>query len=146
MTEHEHDGVKIVAYRFPENKPLRRRPGRPAVQLRAVLRGRRRRVRAGDDRSNSARSSITELKKPQKREAEHGGVARPGYAAGAADALAALADPLVTDAVLGAAIGLAEARKEVAELVAFVKTLGTARVELDVTDKEYRLDVVWEIK
>jgi hypothetical protein len=46
---------------------------------------------------------------------------------------------------LSRGIGLADARKEVAELVAFVRTLGTARIELDVTAKEYRLDAVWEI-
>ena len=64
----------------------------------------------------------------------------------AADALVGFSDPLVTDAVLGRGIGLVEARKEVAELVAFVRTLGTVTVELDVTDHEYRVDVVWEIK
>ncbi len=68
------------------------------------------------------------------------------YAKGAAEALAGFSDPLITDAVLGRGIGLADARKEIADLVAFVKTLGTGRVELDVTDKEYRLDVVWEFK
>ena len=66
-------------------------------------------------------------------------------AAGGADILAALADPLVTDAVLSRGIGLSEARMEVAELVAFVRTLGTARIELDVTATEYRLDAVWEL-
>jgi hypothetical protein len=30
--------------------------------------------------------------------------------------------------------------------VEFVRTLGTARIELDVTAKEYRLDVVWELE
>jgi hypothetical protein len=68
------------------------------------------------------------------------------HAAGAADVLAGLADPLVTDSVLSRGIGLSDARKEVAELVAFVRTLGTARIELDMTATEYRLDAVWELK
>jgi len=31
-------------------------------------------------------------------------------------------------------------------LVAWVKTLGTFRGEIDITDKEYKLDLVWELK
>jgi glycine/D-amino acid oxidase-like deaminating enzyme len=89
---------------------------------------------------------VTEMRATKKVEG-HAAVWRGrAHAAGAADVLSALADPLVTDSVLSRGIGLADARKEVAELVAFVRTLGTARIELDVTAKEYRLDAVWELK
>jgi hypothetical protein len=89
---------------------------------------------------------VTELKKPGSRKSSAAVLRGTLSAAGAADVLAGLSDPLVTESVLSRGIGLADARKEVAELIAFVRTLGAGRVELDLTDREYRLDVVWELK
>jgi hypothetical protein len=66
------------------------------------------------------------------------------YAAGGAAALASLPEPLITDAVLEQGVGIEAARKQVDELAAWLRTLGTARVEVDERDTEYRFDVVWE--
>ena len=52
----------------------------------------------------------------------------------------------MTDAILGQGVGIEDARKQVAELVKWLRTLGTARVEIDERDTEYRLDVVWANK
>ena len=68
------------------------------------------------------------------------------YADGAADILANLAEPLITDAILGEGVGLDEARKQVADLAAYVRTLGTIRIEIDERDTSYNVDVVWELK
>ena len=144
MTEHEHEGVKLVAYRVPEGKPLAEDPDGVRFNFEPCF------AVVGDEfvlasTVELGKKLITELKKPQSGK-PHSAVLRGRLSAKAgADAIAGFTDPLVTDAVLGRGATLAEARKEVAELVAFVRTLGTATVELDVTDKEYRVDVVWAL-
>ena len=145
MTEHEHQGVKLVAYRVPEGKPLAEDPDGIRFNFEPCF------AVVGDEfvlatTVELGKKLITELKKPQSGKS-HSAVLRGRLSAKAgADAIAGFTDPLVTDSVLGRGATLAEARKEVADLVAFVRTLGTATVELDVTDKEYRVDVVWAIK
>jgi len=69
-----------------------------------------------------------------------------GYAAGAADALAGVPEPFITDAVLRSGIGLADARKQVEALTAWVRGLGTARAELEIARDTYRADFIWEPK
>jgi hypothetical protein len=144
MTEHEHEGVKLTAYRVPENKPLADDPDGIRYNFEPCF------ATVGDEivlatTVELGKKLITELKKPQSGKT-HSAVLRGKLSAKAgADAVAGFTDPLVTDAVLGRGIGLVEARKEVADLVAFVRTLGTATVELDVTDTEYRVDVVWTL-
>jgi hypothetical protein len=143
-SEHEHEGVTLVAYRFPENKPLAEDPDGLRFNFEPCF------AVVGDELVVAStlelgKKLVTELKKPRAGDASAAVLRGKGYAKGAADVLAGLADPLVTDAILRRGIGLADARKEVADLVAFVRTLGTARVELDIAEKEYRLDVVWEV-
>jgi hypothetical protein len=85
---------------------------------------------------------ITELKKPRQT----GGAAvwkGKVTAASGAETLAGLTDPLITDAVLGRGVGLTEARKEIADLIGWVRTLGTGQLEIDITNTEWRMDVVW---
>ena len=144
VREHEHEGVTLVTYRFQENKPIPEDPDGLRFNFEpcyAVM---------GDELVMAStlelgKKLVTELKKPQKGQPSTAVLRGTAYAKGAAEALAGFSDPLITDAVLGRGIGLADARNEIADLVAFVRTLGTARVELDMTEKEYRLDVVWEI-
>ena len=57
-----------------------------------------------------------------------------------------LGEPLITDAILREGVGLDEARKQVADLAAYVRTLGTVRLEIDEQDTSYNVDVVWEYK
>jgi hypothetical protein len=143
--EHEHEGVTIVAYRFQESKPIPEDPDGLRFNFEPCF------ASVGDELMVAStlelgKKLVTELKKPRNGQSSTAVLRGAASASGAADVLAGLSDPLITDAVLGRGIGLAEARKEIAELVNFVKTLGTGRVELDVTDKEYRLDLVWELK
>jgi hypothetical protein len=141
MSEHQHDGVTLTAYRFPENKPLADDPDGVRFNFEpcfAVIGG----ELVVASTVELGKKLVTEVKKGAGKggPAVLRGVFRSGAAA---DALAGFTDPLVTDAVLARGVGLAAARKEVADLVAFAKTLGTVTVEIDVTDKEYRADVVW---
>jgi hypothetical protein len=139
--EREHEGVKIVGYRFGETKPLPDDPENVRFNFEPCF------AVVGDEFVAAStfevcKKLITELKKPR-------GESSPlvwrnkVYATGAAAALAALPDPLVTDAILGQGVGIEAARKQVAGLVAWVRTLGGVRVQIDARDTEYRLDVVW---
>jgi hypothetical protein len=143
MTELTHEGVGIVAYRFPENKDLADDPEGIRYNLEPCF-------AVVNDRLVAAttvelcKKLITALKNG-RAEKPRAAVLRGRFSAtGAAQALAALPDPAVTDAILSRGIGLDDARKDVAALVAWVKTLGAVRVELDIAEKEYRFDLVWE--
>jgi hypothetical protein len=144
MTEHEHEGVKLVAYRVPEDKPLPQDPDGIRFNFEPCF------AVVGDEivlatTVELGKKLITELKKPQSNK-PHSAVLRGKLSAKAgAETLSGFTDPLVTNAVLGRGIGLTAARQEIADLVAFVKSLGTLTVELDVTEKEYRVDVVWTL-
>jgi hypothetical protein len=143
--EETHDGVKIVGYRFPEDKPLANDPGGLRFNFEPCF------AVVGDQ--FIAASTIAMCKKTiaeVKRTAEKSGGAAVwracAYAVGAASALASLPEPLITDAILEQGVGIEEARKQVNELVAWLRTLGTARIEIDERDTEYQFDVVWEYK
>jgi hypothetical protein len=143
--EQDFDGVKIVGYRFNEAKPLDGDPENTRFNFEPCF------AIVGDEFISATtfevcKKLITEVKRTAKLPGSDAVWRNRGYAAGAADALAALPDPLVTDAILGQGVGIEVARKQVAELVKWLRTLGTARVEIDERDTEYRLDVVWTNK
>jgi hypothetical protein len=141
----EHDGVKITAYRFREDKPLPDDPDGLRFNFEPCF------AAVGDQ--FIAASTIEVCKKliaEVKRTAGQAGSPAvwraKAYAAPAGDALYAVPDPLVTDAVLRSGAGLADARRQVDALAAWVRTLGTARVEIDEAATEYRFDIVWEYR
>jgi hypothetical protein len=145
MTELKHEGVGIVSYRFPENKELADDPEGIRFNFEPCF-------AIVDDQLVVAstvelcKKLITELKGAETKPSANAVIRGKLSAKGAADFLAALPEPLITDAILSRGVGLEEARKEVAALVAWVKALGTGRIELDIAEKEYRLDLVWELK
>jgi len=145
MTELEHEGVPLVVYRFPENKSLADDPDGLRFNFEPCF------AVVGDELVLAStvevgKKLITELKKPRTSQPTTTLLKGRFNAANAGQTLGELADALTTDSVLTRGIGLADARKETADLVAFVKTLGTVAVELDITESEYRVDVVWNIK
>jgi hypothetical protein len=140
--EETHDGVKIAGWRFPENKPLDADPDGLRFNFEPCF------AVVGDQfvaasTFDVCKKVIAEVKRTADKPASPLVWQARGYAAGAADALKLLPDPLVTDAVLSQGVGIEEGRQQVAALAAWVRTLGTARVEIDERAKEYRLDVVW---
>ncbi|MBP3959655.1 hypothetical protein J8F10_30790 [Gemmata sp. G18] len=144
MLEHKHEGVTIVAYRFPENKERADDPDGVRFNFEPCF------AVVGDElvvatTVELCKKLITELKSPQKDQPSAAVVRGRFSTKAAADALAAIPDPLVTDAILSRGIGLEDARKEVASLVAWVKSLGTVRGELDITETEYKFDLVWDL-
>lgn len=144
MSSHRHEGVEIVAYRFAESKELADDPDGLRFNFEPCF------AVVGDELMVAStlelgKKLVTELKSPKGKGSA--AVIRGKFSAvGAADALAGLPEPLITDAILARGVGLEQARKEVADLVAWVKALGTVGVELDITEKQYKLDLVWELK
>jgi hypothetical protein len=146
MTEETHDGVAVVSYRFPENKPLDADPTNlrfSFVPAFAVV---------GDSlvvasSPRLVKDLIPELRKPADRAACEAAVWRGKvYGAGAATALKARPEAVITDAVLGQGIGLDAAKKQVDELAKFLTTLGTLGVRIDHTAEAFRFDVEWKTK
>jgi hypothetical protein len=145
MAEEEHDGVKIVAYRFPEDRPFPDDPGNLRFNFEPCF------AVVGDQFIAASsievcKKLIAEVRRTEKQAGSRAVWRACGYAAGAADGLAALPDPLVTEAVLREGVGIEEARGEVDALVSWLRTLGTVRIEIDEQDTEYQFDVVWEYK
>ncbi|MBN9520415.1 hypothetical protein J0H58_18115, partial [bacterium] len=145
MTETTHDGVKIVAWRFPENKALPDDPDGLRFNFEPCF------AVVGDSLVVASTVEVCQKLIPEvKRTAAlpgHAAVWRAkGYAASAADAIAAVPEPFITDTVLRTSTGLADARRQVEALTAWVRTLGTARVEYDVGRDALWADVVWEPK
>jgi hypothetical protein len=144
LKEHAHEGVTITAYRFPEDKELaddadgERFNYEPCFAL------------VGDElvvatTVELCKKLVTELKSPRPGAKTDPAVIRGTFSArGLGDALAAQPEPSVTDAILARGIGLEAARKEVAAQAAWLKSLGTVRLELDIAEKEYKLDLVWK--
>ncbi|HEV3386453.1 MAG TPA: hypothetical protein VG097_16640 [Gemmata sp.] len=139
--EVQHEGITINGYRFDEGKTVPDDSQGDRFNFEPCF------AIVGDEMMMAStielgKKLITELKKPRQSGSAAVWKSRVSAASGA-DTLAGLTDPLITDAVLGRGVGLTEARKEIADLIAFVRTLGTAQIEIDITATEYRLDLVW---
>ena len=89
---------------------------------------------------------VTALKSPKKEKGSPAEIRGKFSAKGGADFAKELAEPFITDAILGRGVGLDEAKREFADLLAWAKSLGTVQIELDIAAKQYKLDVVWEWK
>jgi hypothetical protein len=139
--EVQFEGTTIVGYRFPENKELADDPQGIRYNFEPCF------ARVGDElivasTIELAKKLVAELKKPRRQPST--AVWRGQVSAGnGAAVISAEPDALITDSVLSRGVGLAEARKDVAKLVDWVRTLGVVRIEIDLTASEYRLDIVW---
>jgi hypothetical protein len=88
---------------------------------------------------------IPELMKPSA--AGHPAVWRNKlYAAGGAAFLAAHPEPAITETILGQGVGLAEAKKQVADLTRWLATLGTAGVEIEHGADAVTIAAEWKLK
>ena len=145
MKEYTHEGEKIVAYRFPEDKGLEgdaegiRFNAEPCFAM------------VGDELVVAStvelcKKIVTALKSPKKEKGSPAEIRGKFSAKGGADFAKELAEPFITDAILGRGVGLDEAKREFADLLAWAKSLGTVQIELDIAAKQYKLDVVWEWK
>jgi hypothetical protein len=143
--EEAHDGVTIVGYRFPENKTLEADADGLRFNFEPCF------AVVGDQfvaasTIGMCKKMIDEVRRTAGKPGSPAVWRARAYAEGAAAGVAALPEPQIAEAVLTQGIGIEEARKQVADLTAWLRTLGTARVEIDERDTEYRFDVVWEYK
>ena len=143
--EDTHAGVKIVGYRFPENKPLADDPDGLRFNFEPCF------AVVGDQFVAAStiamcKKTIDEVKRTADQPASAAVWRGQGYADGVAAAVAGLPEPQITEAVLTQGVGIEDARKQIAALTTWLRTLGTARVEIDERAAEYRFDGVWEHK
>ena len=68
------------------------------------------------------------------------------YAKGAGELLNASPEQLLTQTILSQAIPEAEAKKQVADLLKYLEKLGTLQIETDWQAKEFRFNIVWDIR
>lgn len=145
LIEDEHDGVTIVAFRFPENKPLPQDPDGLRFNAEPCF------CVVGDQAIFASTIELCKKLIPEvKRTAGQPGSPlvwrAKGFASSAAGLLDDFTDPLVTDAILRGGTSLDAARKDVADIVSWAKQLGTVRLELDHAATEFKFDLVWEGK
>jgi hypothetical protein len=142
LVEETSDGVKLFGYRFAENKPY---PGddsnlRYNFEPTFAIVGNQ---FLAASTKELAKKMIVELRRTEKVAGSAELWRAKSYAIGVADALALTPDATVSDVILRQAISLTEARKQVDQLAAYLRTLGTVGIELDESAKQYSLDVVW---
>lgn len=140
-SDSEFEGVKIIGYRFPENKELAEDTQGIRFNFEPCF------AVVGDDlvvasTTELARKLIVELKKPQGPGASALWQGKVSASYGVT-ALGGETDALITEGVLNRGVGLAEARQEAAKYLDFIRSLGSARIEIDITNHEYRFDLVW---
>ncbi|HJZ54718.1 MAG TPA: hypothetical protein VKE74_07145 [Gemmataceae bacterium] len=145
MVEETHDGVKVVGWRFSETKPIPEDSQNLRFNYEPCF------CTVGDEfvfasSFEVARKIITEIRRTAQMPGNPAVWQGKLYADGAADLLFSFSDPLITETILGEGVGLDEARQQIKDIAAYVRKLGTIRVEIDERDAEYRLDVVWEYK
>jgi hypothetical protein len=68
------------------------------------------------------------------------------YAKGGGDFLSASSEAILTQTILSQAIPEAEAKRQVEELLKFVRNLGVVRIETDYTAKDFRFDIEWKFR
>lgn len=144
LSEREVDGVKVVAYRFPENKPLDGDDENVRFNFEPCF------AVVGDQfigasTTEAMKKLIAEVRRTAKLDGSPLVWRNKLYAAAGGEALYATPDPFVTEFVLRYGSTQAEARKQVDALTAWAKTLGTVRVEIDEA-AAYTFDVIWDIK
>jgi hypothetical protein len=134
----------VVTYRFPENKPY---PGGDPENYRfnfapsfAVVRDS---LIVGSTPGIVA-DLIPALKKPIDTALSSAAVWRGrAYASGVADLIAAYPDQTVTTTVLTDGVGLDQARKQVADFVTWLRTLGEYELVVDHTAEAFEVRVEW---
>ena len=79
---------------------------------------------------------------------DSGGLVQQRQARGHSQGLAALLNPspeaLLTQTILTQAVSEAEAKKQVDDLMKYLRSLGKLSFETDYTDKNFRFDINWK--
>jgi hypothetical protein len=144
MAEEKFDGVTVVSYRFPEK-------GEPKFDDPEGLRFAFAPAFAVVGKSlvvgstpGIVKALIPELKKEAQDEGARAVWRAKAYLPGAAEVLLAYPEQAITQMVLTQGIGLAEAKQQVQDLAAWLRTLGTYELRIDHADAMYTIDIEWK--
>ena len=66
------------------------------------------------------------------------------YAKGVGELLNASPEQLLTQTILSQAVSEAEAKKQVDQLLKYLRNLGSVRIETDYSANEFRFDIGWQ--
>ncbi|MFO0846995.1 MAG: hypothetical protein U0871_00340 [Gemmataceae bacterium] len=146
LSEETHDGVAIVSYRFPEDKPFPGDADPDRVRFNFVPSF----AVVGDSLVTASSPAVIKALIPELRKPPAAGSPAvwraKGYAAGGADFLRSFPDPTVTRSILSENVGLDEAKKRTAQLADWVATLGAVELSLDHQAEAYQIRLEWKQK
>lgn len=142
MEEQDHAGHKMVCYYFPEDKAYDGDPNGVRFNFSPCF------VQVGDQLVMSStvelgRDLIDELKKGSKDKAAPATMRTQLYASGAAQALRAGEEQVMTQLILTQALPPGAARDEVRKIIALVERLGVLGVEVNYGQRDFSFDVKW---
>lgn len=147
LVEETIDGVKLVGYRFPEDGTLANDAQNLRFNFSPCF------AAVGDQYFAAStlslgREMIALLQRstPESAPATTVAAQSRAFAAGGAAIAALFEDQQVTQAILDRAVSPAAAKKEVAQAIAWLRTLGEVRLETDYRPHEFRFDVRWATK
>ncbi len=143
MIEEEHAGCNMVCYYFPENKPFAGDPDGVRFNFNPCF------VPVGDQLVMSStvelgKNLIDELKRGSKEPAQPATMRTRLYASGAAQALRAGEEQVMTQLILTQALPPGAAREEVRKIIALVERLGSLGFEINYGQSDFRFDVKWQ--
>ena len=147
IADQEHDGVKMLTFRFPEDKQFEGDAAGVRFNYDPCF------AVVGDQ---AIFSSTVELGKdlidllkrgPSKTDTASPAVSRSTlYSTGAVHALRAGEDQVLTQLVLQQALPPGAAREEIGKIIDLVERLGTIGYDVDYRDREFRFDLRWNRK
>lgn len=146
MSEEKVDGIDIVSYRFPDDKPLASDPTNIRYNFVPTF------AVVGDSLVVASspkllKDLIPEVKKPVDAKLCSPAVWRVrGYGIGAAAAVKARPEASITDSVLGQGVGLEDAKKQLDQLARLLGNLGTLDVSIDHGDTAFKFEVDWKLR
>lgn len=144
LQEVTYQGVKIVGYRFPEDKPF---PGSDPDDLRFNFSPCYAQV---NDQFlvcstiEFCQQLIDYLKSHSQEKAQSPTMQMQFYSTGLTAFLRSQPDLLETAAVLQQAVPIEEARRQVKEVLAYLDRLGTLKFQADFRPKTFHWDMIWK--
>ena len=148
LVEETYAGTKITGYRFPEDGKLPNDPNNIRFNFSPCF------TSVGDQfiacsTLEFCHDVIDALSKEQPRslaQTSPAGLRTRFYSEGGATLLKAFEDQLLGQIILDQAVKPAEAKKQVEQLMQWVRKLGFGELRIESAAKEYRLDLEWQLK
>lgn len=144
MVETQHSGCNMVCYYFPENKPFEGDPNGVRFNFSPCF------TTVGDQLVLSStvelgKDLIDEIKRGSKDAAQPATMRTQLYATGAAQALRAGEEQVLTQLILAQALPPGAAREEVGRIIALVERFGVLSLEMNYGQNDFRFDVKWQV-